>query len=181
MAGLNLFGFSNAESGKIASGIFGAAGSLASFLGNRATSKAKRAYQEYTNTMVNFSNAASQDAITMNEIMYNVASTDKAKTIQEGGMAAEASLEASAAAAGVAGNSVEVAKSHVEGNAALAEFTRQRDYKFAMFGFDTQRKSAALSAATSKDLSDYSAGDSAQSWAAVLKGGYSIASILGAW
>lgn len=119
-------------------------GTVSSLIGQARENKAKKAYQEYMNKMTNLGNATNQNAITQNEIIFNFASAEKAKQIQVGGMSSVAASAASAAAAGVKGNSVTVALNNIVGNAANAEFLRQRDFKYSMLGFDQQRKNSAM-------------------------------------
>lgn len=179
--------YSAASSGMSAStaGMYGSAitafgSGITSLIASNKQAKAMKAWQSYQNQMVNLSNAANQDAITTNEILYNKASAENAKNIQLGGMQAEGSAEVSAASAGVKGKSVDVSLAHIKGNAAYAENQRQREFIFKSLGFDVSRKTSALSGQMMMDLSDYSI-SSASQWASMFNTGSKIASILGAY
>ena len=144
-----------------------------------AVSRARTAYQQYSNTMVDLSVGMQEDNITLNEILYNKASAAQAAQIQESGMTALGEAEVSAAAAGVTGKSVQVSEAHIQGNAAAAEVQRQRDYKFAMLGFDAQRRNVALTGAMQKDYSNYASSSGTAILGAVLSSGSKLFSALG--
>lgn len=115
--------------------------------------KAKEAYQKYHNSMVQLSAASQQNSVTLNEIMYNEASADQALQIQKGGITSSGTIEASAAAAGVKGNSVYLSMLDVKRNAVQAEYKRAATFKNAMLSFDAQRQNIAFGAVMNRDNS----------------------------
>lgn len=144
--------------GNLGSGLMDWSKGWSDYFSKEATAKSQRAYQNYSNSMVDLSNSANQDAITLNEIQYIDVSTQQAKSIQTSGMTAAGSVEANAAGAGVRGNSVQVNMTHVEGSAASAEYNREREFKYAMLGFDQQRRSSAMFASMQKKHSTFAGG-----------------------
>ena len=173
--GLN---FTDAQYDTIGSAASGFGSSLLGMLGADQTAAAQKAWQKYSNTMTTLSNAISQDSLTLNEIQYIDASAQQAGKIQKQGMAALGALEASAGAAGVRGNSVSVQSAHITGSAATAEANRQREFKYAMLGFDAQRLNSAMTAEMNKSYSTPAGGNSS---AVAFQGIKSIAQLIGAF
>lgn len=170
--------WTNAQFGVVGSGLSGIGSVLSGFLGQESSAKAQKAYQKYSNTMVDLSNATAQDAITLNEIQYIDMSAQQAKGIQTSAMAAQGTLAATAAAAGVRGNSVAVSANRITGNAMSAELNRQREFKYAMLGFDQQRVNSAMAAAMQKDYTMYSGGSG---FGSTMAGLQSVATMIGAF
>jgi hypothetical protein len=134
-AGLNLLGAAN------------------SYAADKAQSKAQRAWQAYTNKMVDLSATVSQNAITTNELLAHDAFANQAFQLRKDTILTRAKVEASAAGAGVKGRSVNLAMRQVLGNAASREAERQENFRVTELGFDQQRMQVAMSAAMQKDYS----------------------------
>ena len=149
---------SDSSWGSLGSGAASLVGTWSDYFAKERDAANRRAFQRYSNTMVDLSNSINQDSITLNEIQFAEASTQQAVQIQEQGMTATGSIEAAAGAAGVRGNSVSVGLVHTLGAAASAEYNREREFKYAMLGFSAQRTSSAMNAAMQKDYSQYSGG-----------------------
>lgn len=118
---------------------------------DKAEYKAKKAWQAYRNTMTNLSNAVSQNAITSNEILSNAAFARQAMHLQKATMATEGSVEASAAAAGVKGKSVNQVVLSVQRSSAEQERERQIQLETSWMASDQQRVNSAMSAAMQQD------------------------------
>lgn len=128
-------------------------GGLGDYANAKAESKAKRAWQRYSNTMVRLSDGINQNAITVNEILASDASAQQAFDIQVGELQAGSSTEVAAAASGVKGRSVTAALYDVQRNANIAEARRQEELKNTYLSIDQQRISSAMSAAMQQDHS----------------------------
>jgi hypothetical protein len=120
---------------------------------DKAEYKAKKAWQDYRNTMTNLSNAVSQNAITSNEILSNAAFARQAMQLQKATMATEGSVVSSAAAAGVKGKSVNQVVLSVQRSSAEQERERQIQLETSWMSFDQQRTNSAMSAALQQDYS----------------------------
>lgn len=118
-----------------------------------AQAKAKEKWQAYQNTMLQLSNAQSQNAITDNEIMAQQAFADQGIGIQKSNILTSAKAEVSAAAAGVKGRSVDQAMLDINRNAAAAERQRQIDFANSNLAFTAQRAQSSMSAAMQQDYS----------------------------
>lgn len=126
---------------------------LLSYNADKAQAKAKLAWQAYSNKMLELSATQSQNAITQNTLFAEDAFANQAFQLKQDSIFTRAKVEASAAAAGVKGRSVNLAVRQVIGNAAMRESERQEAFKAAALGFDQQRKQVAMSAAMQKDYS----------------------------
>lgn len=118
---------------------------------DKAEYKAKKAWQEYRNTMTNLSNAVSQNAITSNEILSNAAFARQAMQLQKATMATEGAVVSSAAAAGVKGKSVNQVVLSVQRSSAEQERERQIQLETSWMASDHQRVNSAMSAAMQQD------------------------------
>ena len=125
----------------------------AQYQADKAEAKARKAWQRYSNTMVNLSNSLNQNAITDNEVMAMQESTNQAIDIKKDYLQTAATTEVSAAAAGVKGRSVNQALFDVQRNANIAEGRRQGALENAFLAFDQQRQQSSMSAAMQKDYS----------------------------
>lgn len=123
------------------------------FLGAKREAATRRAWQEYNNKLTYLSNAMNQNAITENEILAQQAAADQALINKRGSIQAEGATEVSAAAAGVAGNSVNQALVDVARTSAMVESRRQIQYNNALLAFDQQRKQSSFSAFMQQDRS----------------------------
>ena len=124
-----------------------------SYAADKAQSKAQRAWQAYTNKMVDLSATVSQNAITSNELLAQDAFVNQAFQLRQDSIFTRAKVEASAASAGVKGNSVNKSISQVLRNSAAREAERQEGFRVTMLGFDQQRMQVSMQAAMQKDYS----------------------------
>ena len=168
----------NSQWGSLGSGMMSLGQTWSNYFAEETKAANQRAYQSWSNSMTDLSNAVNQDAITLNQIQYIDASAQQANDIQEKGMTAAGAVQANAAAAGVRGNSVQVNMAHIEGAAASAEYIRQREFKYALLGFDQSRTTSTLMTAMNKNYSTYSGGDLASSG---MSSAMSIAMMVGAF
>lgn len=125
----------------------------ASYSADKAQAQAQRAWQQYTNKMVDLSATVSQNAITTNQLLAADALTNQAFQLRQESIFTQAKVEASAAAAGVKGRSVNKSIHQVMRNASAREAERQEAFRTTMLGFDQQRMQTAMSAAMQKDYS----------------------------
>jgi hypothetical protein len=119
----------------------------------KKTADAKRAWQAYRNTMVEISNQTNQNIITTNENIARGASIDQAFSIERSEYITSAQAEASAAASGTGGRSVNDVLFDIDRNASHAQAQRQRDLNAQYLQFDNQRQQSQMQAAMSKDYS----------------------------
>ena len=129
------------------------ASAFGSYQADKAASKAARAWQAYSNTMLRLSDAVNQNAITTNEIFSMQSFADQAIGIKQSNILTTAQAEVSAAAAGVKGVSVDDVMRDINRTAAVAENQRQNDFAASQLAFDQQRQSSAMSAASQQDYS----------------------------
>lgn len=108
--------------------------------------------QSYRNTMSNLSAARSMNAITVNEARASDAATQADVLIQRQSMQDQAQQEVDAAAAGVTGNSVEMAARDLKASAGRARFAQKRQHHMQMTDLSNQRTSAAIGAITNQDI-----------------------------
>jgi len=128
-------------------------GAASSYAADKAQSKAQRAWQAYTNKMVDLSATVSQNAITSNELLNADAFTNQAFQLKQDSILTTAKAQASAASAGVKGRSVNLSIRNVLRNSAAREAERQEAFRVSQLGFDQQRMQVSLSAAMQKDYS----------------------------
>jgi hypothetical protein len=128
-------------------------GAASQYAGDKAQAKAQQAWQKYTNKMTDLSATVSQNAITSNTLLAADAFTNQAFQLRQDSIFTRAKVEASAAAAGVKGRSVNLAVRQVLRNSGAREAERQENFRTTMLGFDQQRMQVALSAAMQKDYS----------------------------
>lgn len=124
-----------------------------SYAADKAQSKAQRAWQAYTNKMVDLSATVSQNAITANELLTADAFTRQAFQQRQDSILTRARVEASAASAGVKGRSVNLSVRNVLRNAAAREAERQEQFRISQMDTTQQRMGVALQAAMQKDYS----------------------------
>lgn len=108
--------------------------------------------QDYRNTMQNLSAARAKDAVTTNEIRTRDASIQADQLIQRTAMKDQGRQEVDAAAAGVAGNSVEMAARDLKASAGRASYAQRRQANQQLAELGEQRKTIAISAITGKDI-----------------------------
>lgn len=108
--------------------------------------------QAYRNTMSKLSAARSMNAITVNEARASDAATQADVLIQRQSMQDQAQQEVNAAAAGVKGNSVEMAARDLRASAGRARFAQKRQHHMQMTDLSNQRTSVAIGAITNQDV-----------------------------
>lgn len=108
--------------------------------------------QAYRNTMSKLSAARSLNAVTVNEARAGDAATVADVMIQKQSMQDQAQQEVNAAAAGVTGNSVEMAARDLRASAGRASFAQKRQYNQQMTDISNQRTSIAIGAITNQDI-----------------------------
>ena len=130
--------------------------SLASSWGQYQTASIQADLQEriqsYRNTMSKLSAARSTNAITVNEARARDAATQADTLIQRQSMKDQAQQEVTAAAAGVKGNSVEMAARDLRASAGRARFAQKRQHHMQMGDLSNQRTSVAIGAITNQDI-----------------------------
>lgn len=123
------------------------------YKGDKAQAKASQAWQEYSNKMLDLSAGVSQSAITTNQLLAADALTNQGFQLETESIFTRARAEASAAAAGVKGRSVNLSIREVIGNGARREAERQESFRTTMLGFEQQRLGVQMQAAMQKDYS----------------------------
>lgn len=108
--------------------------------------------QAYRNTMSKLSAARSMNAVTVNEVRSRDAATQADVMIQQQSMRDTARQEVDAAAAGVTGNSVEMAARDLRASAGRARFAQKRQHHQQMAEMGAQRQSIAIAAITNQDI-----------------------------
>jgi hypothetical protein len=115
--------------------------------------KAKKAWQNYSNTMVQLSAGVQQDAITTNQIFAMDALTQQGFQAQQDTLDTAGKTEVASAAAGVKGKSVNLSMRDVLRKAGMREAERQDSFQKTMLDFRNQRTNVAMAAAMQKDYS----------------------------
>lgn len=130
--------------------------SLVSSWGQYATSKIQSdlqsKIQDYRNTMTRLSAARSTNAVTVNQVRVRDAAVEADQIIQKQAMQDQARQEVDAAAAGVAGNSVEMAARDLKASAGRASYAQQRQVTQQQAELREQKTSIAISAITNQDV-----------------------------
>lgn len=108
-------------------GAFSALSSLTSFITASKQAKQDRLWQEYNNKMTKLQNAENQNIITTNDVMRQDRKHTQLMQIQKSETASLASAEASAAASGTIGNSVNMTLRAISQNASNARQAIERD------------------------------------------------------
>ncbi len=115
--------------------------------------EAKKAWQAYKNTMLELSGANAQNTFTTNENIARSNSSEQAFQIERSEYITSAQAEASAAASGTEGRSVNAVMFDVERNAASAQSRRRTDLEQQYLQIDNQRQQTAFQVATQMDYS----------------------------
>lgn len=108
--------------------------------------------QAYRNTMSKLSAARSLNAVTVNEARAGDAATQADVMIQQQAMRDQSRQEVDAAAAGVTGNSVEMAARDLRASAGRARFAQKRQHHQQMTDMSNQRTTIAIGAITNQDV-----------------------------
>ncbi|KJC51083.1 hypothetical protein UP09_03290 [Bradyrhizobium sp. LTSP885] len=114
---------------------------------------AKQKWQDYKNTMTKLSLAANQNVLVTNANMARDASAEQQFSIERSAYLTEAQAEASAAAAGVGGRSVNDVLFDIDNNAAMAQSRRKADLKSQYLQIDNQNTQSTWQAAMQMDYS----------------------------
>lgn len=140
------------STGLMAIGMLGAE-SILGYQADKEQSDAKRAWQTYSNTMTDLSQAMNQNAITQNEILALETSADVAEDIQIDRLRAEGAAQVSAAASGIKGRTIRMGIFDIYRSASIAEGRRTRALDNKFLAFDQQRRSSSMTAALRKNYS----------------------------
>ncbi len=119
---------------------------LTSFIAASKKAKADKKWKDYNDKMTRLQDALNQNSITENELQAARREQAQEINIRKSGMQTEASIEASAAAAGVKGRSVNAALFDSKRNVANASQMNKEETEAQMAGFAQARTSSALSA-----------------------------------
>lgn len=120
---------------------------------SEAKSKAEsdRLWQKYNNSMVNISAAISSNNVLTNEMFARDKSIQQGVAIRKSEFLTSASVEATAAASGTTGRSVNAVLFDVQRNAANADANRVNDWDKQEVGFGVQRQQIAQQAMLQQD------------------------------
>ncbi|MCY1708358.1 virion core protein, T7 gp14 family [Pannonibacter sp. SL95] len=124
-----------------------------SFVAAQREAKVRRQWQDYSNKMVRIADAQNQNAITTNQLLAKERSTVQSYDIQRSALVTKAQAEASAAAAGTSGNSVNAVLLEIDRNEAETQARRVRDLNTQLLQGEQQRSNSALQAVQSLDFS----------------------------
>lgn len=108
--------------------------------------------QAYRNTMNRLSAARSENAVTVNQVRTRDAAVQAATMIQRQAITDQAQAEVDAAAAGVTGNSVEMAVRDLKASAGRARYAQERQANQQLAELREQKTSIAISAITNTDV-----------------------------
>ena len=127
--------------------------SLGQYASASIQTKLQRSMQEYRNTMSQLSAARAKNAVTINENRAQDAATQAEQMIQRQAIQDQGRQAVDAAAAGVTGNSVEMAARDLRASAGRASYAQERQHQQAMAEMGEQRKSIAIGAIMNQDIS----------------------------
>lgn len=114
---------------------------------------AKKAWQDYKNTMVRLSDATNQNILTTNANLAYDNSQLQAFAIERSEYLTTAQAEVAAAASGTGGRSVNDVLFDVERNATMAQSRRKADLEAQYLQIDNQRQQSHFQAAMQMDYS----------------------------
>lgn len=126
---------------------------LGSFILQSKAAKSERQWRDYNNRMTQIQNAFNQNAISTNQVLAVQRSAAKQFLISKEEQKTVAAVEASAAATGTTGRSVDKAINTVKYNADRAEAERKLDLENQVAYFINQRQSSQLQAELAIDRS----------------------------
>jgi hypothetical protein len=132
----------------------GATSALKQGLGYAAASakaKADRQWQAYKNAMTKLANANNQNAITTNEVLLEERVANQRFNIERSAYITTGQAEASAAATGTSGRSVDMLVFDIERNASMHQANITSDLEAQYIQHDEQRKNSAFQAAMQQD------------------------------
>lgn len=108
--------------------------------------------QAYQNTMNRLSAARAENAVTLNEVRTRDAAVQADQMIQKQAMQDQGRAEVDAAAAGVTGNSVEMAARDLKASAGRASYAVKRQTAQQQAELRNQKTSIAISAITNTNI-----------------------------
>lgn len=124
-----------------------------SFIQAGKDADAKKAWQNYKNTMTVLSNANNQNIITTNDNIARTASSNQSFQIERSEYLTDAQAEVSAAASGTGGRSPNAVLFDIGRNTDMAQSRRQADLEAQYNQNDNQRQQSAFQAANAMDYS----------------------------
>ena len=113
--------------------------------------KADRQWQAYKNAMVKLADANNQNAITTNEVMLDRRVANQRFNIERSEYMTAGQAEASAAAAGTGGRSVDMVVFDIERNASMQQANVTSDQEAQYAQHDEQRRNSAFQAVMQQD------------------------------
>lgn len=113
--------------------------------------KSDRQWQAYKNAMTKLADANNQNAITTNENMLEKRVANQRFQIARSEYITEGAAEASAAASGTSGRSVDMVVFDIERNASMQQGNVTADLEAQYVQHDEQRRNSAFQAATQQD------------------------------
>lgn len=117
----------------------------ANFLSKRSEAKRQRSWDRYNNAMVGIQAGQANNSITQNVVMNKAKHAENKLAIQTSRLIAAAKVKAGAAAAGVAGGSVEATIFDIGRNAAKATKNETDRFTTSLLATDAQRRSLSMS------------------------------------
>jgi len=125
---------------------------VADFINAGTEAKMAKALQDYRNTMQALSAARSYNAVTVNEVRTRDQLVQNDQFLQKTAMKDQAAATVAAAAAGVAGNSVDMAMRDLQASAGRASWAQRRQANQALSEMGAQRTSIAIAQISNKDI-----------------------------
>ena len=129
-----------------------AASTLGDFATTSIQAKMQEAQRAFQNHMSDLSAARSKNAITTNEVRTQDAAVRADVQIQKIALSDQANAEVAAAAAGTAGNSVDMVMSDLRASAGGASYANRRNANQQMIEMGAQRQSVAIAQVTNKNI-----------------------------
>ena len=126
---------------------------LTDFMQAKEQARYAEAVQKYRNTMSALSASRSYNAVTVNEIRAQDALTENDALIQRTAIKDQAAAKLAAAAAGVAGGSVDLAMRDLKASAGRASWAQRRQYNQQLAEMGDQRESIAIAKIANQDIS----------------------------
>lgn len=127
-------------------------GDIGAFASQSIEARMAGKLQAYRNTMSALSAARSKNAVTVNEIGVRDAEINAQTLIQQTSMQDLAKAKVSAASAGVAGNSVDLAVADLKASAGKASYAQSKAKNSALREMGAQRTSIDLAQLSNKDI-----------------------------
>ena len=126
---------------------------VAGFAQSRIQSDLHSAYQKYRNAISAINATQQQNTITLNSIAVRDASIAEAEDIEIASLRDRGTAEVAAAAAGVKGNSVDLAMRELAGDAARANKNRLDNLNSQFAAFAQERKNVNVARVMNQDIS----------------------------